>query len=51
MFRPEVLRPLGIEVPVAAWGIGITRLATVTLGFHDIRDLYLDDLARLTEEG
>jgi phenylalanyl-tRNA synthetase alpha chain len=51
LFRPEVLRPLGVRVPVAAWGIGITRLALVTLGLHDIRDLYMDDLARLTEGG
>ncbi|MCI4347063.1 MAG: phenylalanine--tRNA ligase subunit alpha [Thermoplasmata archaeon] len=48
MLRPEVLRPLGIEVPVAAWGIGIARLAMVALGYNDIRDLYLDDRARLT---
>ncbi len=48
MFRPEVLRPLGIEVPVAAWGIGVTRLAMVSLGVSDIRELFQDDLARLT---
>ncbi len=48
LFRPEVLAPLGVEVPVAAWGIGIARLAMVALGISDIRDLYLDDLARLT---
>jgi phenylalanyl-tRNA synthetase alpha chain len=48
LFRPEVLRPLGIEVPVAAWGIGVTRLAMVSLGVSDIRELFQDDLARLT---
>lgn len=48
LFRPEVLRPLGIDVPVAAWGIGSARLAMVALGVSDIRDLYLDDLDRLT---
>jgi phenylalanyl-tRNA synthetase alpha chain len=48
MLRPEVLRPLGISVPVAAWGIGVTRLAMVGLGVSDIRDLFQDDLARLT---
>jgi phenylalanyl-tRNA synthetase alpha chain len=47
IFRPEVLRPLGVEVPVAAWGIGITRLAMVALGVNDIRELYEDDLSRL----
>jgi phenylalanyl-tRNA synthetase alpha chain len=48
MLRPEVLRPLGIEVPVAAWGIGVTRLALIALKINDIRDLYLDDVNRLT---
>jgi len=47
MFRPEVLGPLGVEVPVAAWGIGITRLALVGLGVSDLRELYADDLGRL----
>ena len=49
MFRPEVLRPLGIDVPVAAWGIGITRLAMVALGCNDIRDLFQDDLELLRQ--
>ena len=51
LFRPEVLRPLGIEVPVLAWGIGVTRLAMVALGCNDIRELFQDDLAALTEGG
>jgi phenylalanyl-tRNA synthetase alpha chain len=51
MFRPEVLRPLGIDVPVAAWGIGVTRLAMVSLGISDIRELFDDDLPRLTLGG
>jgi phenylalanyl-tRNA synthetase alpha chain len=48
LFRPEVLRPLGVEVPVAAWGIGITRLALVALQVNDIRELFQDDVSRLT---
>jgi phenylalanyl-tRNA synthetase alpha chain len=48
MLRPEVLRPLGVDVPVAAWGIGVMRLAMVALGVSDIRDLFQDDLAQLT---
>jgi phenylalanyl-tRNA synthetase alpha chain len=44
LFRPEVLRPLGVEVPVLAWGVGITRLALVALGRNDIRELFADDL-------
>ncbi|MFZ0892667.1 MAG: phenylalanine--tRNA ligase subunit alpha [Thermoplasmata archaeon] len=50
LLRPEVRRPLGIDVPVAAWGIGITRLAMIALGANDIRDLYQDDLATLRGE-
>jgi phenylalanyl-tRNA synthetase alpha chain len=48
LFRPEVLRPLGIDVSVAAWGIGVMRLAMVSLGVSDIRELFEDDLDRLT---
>ncbi len=51
LFRPEVLRPLGVEVPVAAWGIGVTRLAMVSLGLDDIRDTFDTDLDRLTRGG
>ena len=47
LFRPEVVRPLGVEGPVIAWGIGVTRLAMVSLGLSDIRDLFGDDLDRL----
>lgn len=48
MFRPEVLRPLGVSVPVAAWGIGLTRLAAARLGVPDIRQLFSDDVDRLS---
>ena len=44
LFRPEVTRPLGVEVPVIAWGLGLDRMAMVALGIHDIRDLFSDDL-------
>ncbi|MHC1636561.1 MAG: phenylalanine--tRNA ligase subunit alpha, partial [Candidatus Nezhaarchaeales archaeon] len=44
MFRPEVLKSLGIDYPVAAWGIGIDRLAMVMLGISDIRELCSRDL-------
>lgn len=40
VFRPEVLRPLGIDFPVIAWGIGFDRLAMIALGIDDIRELY-----------
>lgn len=45
MFRPEVLRPLGVrECNVAAWGIGIDRIAMASLGVDDIRLLFAPDL-------
>jgi phenylalanyl-tRNA synthetase alpha chain len=47
MFRPEVLEPLGIETPVAAFGLGIERLAMIRLGITDIRMLYKSDMGFL----
>ncbi|MEK7797238.1 MAG: phenylalanine--tRNA ligase subunit alpha [Nitrospirota bacterium] len=44
LFRPEVTRPLGIDVPVIAWGLGLDRMAMVALEIHDIRDLFSGDL-------
>ncbi len=46
MFRPEVLKPLGLEgYNVAAWGIGIDRIAMIILDIDDIRHLYTNDLS------
>lgn len=50
ILRPEVTLPLGIEVPVLAWGIGIGRLAMIKLGINDIRELYSDNIAWLREK-
>ena len=47
LFRPEVCRPLGVEVPVIAWGLGLDRLAMLALGLDDIRDLITTDLSVL----
>lgn len=44
IFRPEVTLPLGIDVPVLAWGLGIGRLAMLKLKVDDIRYLYSDNL-------
>jgi phenylalanyl-tRNA synthetase alpha chain len=44
MFRPEVTVPLGVNVPVIAWGLGLDRMAMVALGIQDIRDLFSKDL-------
>ena len=44
LFRPEVTTPLGVSVPVIAWGLRLDRMAMVALGIHDIRDLFSADL-------
>jgi phenylalanyl-tRNA synthetase alpha chain len=44
IFRPEVTKPLGIETPVLAWGLGLERLVMAIEGITDIRQLYLSDL-------
>ncbi|TKS59026.1 MAG: phenylalanyl--tRNA ligase subunit alpha [Nitrospira sp.] len=51
LFRPEVTLPLGVSVPVIAWGLGLDRMAMVALGIHDIRELFTDnlDLIRTTK--
>ena len=40
IFRPEVTQSLGVNVPVAAWGIGIDRMALMALGLNDLRELF-----------
>jgi phenylalanyl-tRNA synthetase alpha chain len=44
IFRPEVTEPLGIKVPVLAWGLGIDRMALMALGLKDLRRLFSTDL-------
>jgi phenylalanyl-tRNA synthetase alpha chain len=45
VFRPEVTWPLGVRVPVLAWGPGIERLMMVRYGLEDMRALYDSDLS------
>ena len=40
IFRPEVTRPFGCEVPVLAWGLGLERLAMFRYGIERIRELF-----------
>jgi phenylalanyl-tRNA synthetase alpha chain len=47
VFRPEVTIPLGVKVPVLAWGPGIERLMLMRFGLDDMRDLYGVDLSWL----
>jgi len=44
IFRPELTLPLGIKVPVLAWGIGVDRLFMMRAGIDDIRMLFSHDL-------
>jgi phenylalanyl-tRNA synthetase alpha chain len=44
IFRPEVTLPLGVKVPVLAWGIGADRLYMMRAGVEDIRLLFAQDL-------
>ncbi len=44
IFRPELTLPLGIHVPVIAWGIGVDRLYMMKAGIDDIRMLFAQDL-------
>ncbi|PSP57608.1 phenylalanine--tRNA ligase subunit alpha [Halobacteriales archaeon QS_1_67_19] len=51
MFREEVLRPLGVDCDVMAWGLSLERLLMLIYGFEDIRDVHgtLCDLELLRE--
>lgn len=44
IFRPEVTLPLGVDVPVIAWGLGIDRLYMLKAGIEDIRQIFTSDL-------
>lgn len=44
IFREELTRPLGINIPVIAWGFGIDRLAMFKLQLNDIRELFTRNL-------
>ena len=49
VFRPEVTRPLGCDVPVLAWGLGLERIAMFLYDVDFIKDLYISDLKWLQE--
>lgn len=44
IFRPEVTLPLGVEVPVIAWGLGVDRLFMMRAGVEDIRAIFSQSL-------
>jgi phenylalanyl-tRNA synthetase alpha chain len=49
VFREEVTAPLGINYPVLAWGLGVSRIAMLRLGLKDLRYLHRSDIAFLRE--
>jgi phenylalanyl-tRNA synthetase alpha chain len=49
VFRKEVTAPFGIEHPVLAWGLGVSRVAMLKLGLKDLRLLYQSDLEWLRQ--
>jgi phenylalanyl-tRNA synthetase alpha chain len=50
IFRPEVTEPLGVKVPVLAWGLGIDRLYMMSRRIQDIRQLFTSDLQWIREQ-
>jgi len=44
IFRPEVTLPLGVKVPVIAWGLGVDRLFMMRKGIDDIRYIFSQSL-------
>jgi len=50
IFRPEVTEPLGVKVPVLAWGLGIDRLYMMSRRIQDIRQLFALDLDWIREQ-
>ncbi|TRO49221.1 phenylalanine--tRNA ligase subunit alpha [Candidatus Bathyarchaeota archaeon] len=44
VFRPEVTKPLGVEEPVLAWGLGLERLGMLMWDLDDIREIYVSDI-------
>jgi phenylalanyl-tRNA synthetase alpha chain len=49
IFREEVTAPIGIENPVLAWGLGVSRIAMLRLGLKDLRHLYRSDIEWVRE--
>jgi phenylalanyl-tRNA synthetase alpha chain len=44
IFRPEVTMPLGVKVPVIAWGLGVDRLFMMRRDLDDIRYIFSQNL-------
>jgi len=44
IFRKEVTAPWGVDCPVLAWGLGVSRVSMLRLGLKDLRQLYKSDI-------
>ncbi|HJJ50710.1 MAG TPA: phenylalanine--tRNA ligase subunit alpha, partial [Methanocorpusculum sp.] len=44
IFRKEVTAPWGIDCPVLAWGLGVSRVSMLRMGLKDLRQLYKSDI-------
>ena len=49
IFRQEVTAPWGIDYPVLAWGLGVSRVAMLKMGLKDLRMLYRSDIEWVRE--
>ncbi|MCX6711354.1 MAG: phenylalanine--tRNA ligase subunit alpha [Candidatus Woesearchaeota archaeon] len=50
IFRPEVVKPLLCkDIPVLAWGLGLSRIISQYYGLNDLRKLHSNDLKELRE--
>ena len=49
IFREEVTAPFGIQYPVLAWGLGVSRVAMLRMGLKDLRLLYKSDISWIRE--
>ncbi|MBI2578551.1 MAG: phenylalanine--tRNA ligase subunit alpha [Candidatus Aenigmarchaeota archaeon] len=50
IFRPEMCKAVGIDVPVLAWGLGLERLIMLKMGMNDIRNFYYKNDLKLLRE-
>ena len=50
IFRPEVTEPLGVKVPVLAWGLGIDRLYMMHRKIQDIRQVFTSALEWIRDQ-
>jgi len=47
IFRKEVTEPIGVKVPVIAWGLGFDRAFMTNYGITDIREIFSTDISWL----